>query len=93
MKIVCAILAVCLITSFSASAKTIGLREMSCGEFQALSKDDLTYVMAFLDGYYRLEDDALIVDQDNSAVRALADYSIANPTEGLIAAADSLLRK
>ena len=88
-----AILATILAASCPAFAATINLRETSCSEFLALSKDDLTYSLAFLDGYYRTEDDPLVIDQDRAGVKSLAEYCIANPTEGLIDAADKLFKR
>lgn len=88
-----ALLTVALSVGSPASASVINLREISCKDFVGMSKDDLTYTLAFLDGYFRTEDDPLIVDQDKSRAKDLAEYCIANPTEGLIDAADKMLRK
>ena len=82
-----------LVVSSPTSATTIELRAMSCAQFLALGKDDLSYTLAFLDGYYRTEDDPLIIDNDGTRIKKLAEHCIANPSEDLITAADKLLKK
>ena len=90
-----AILGLALFGSLPASAAVIDLRAASCKDFVALGQDDLAYTLAFLDGYYRTEDDPLVIDQERAGVNAkkLADYCVANPGDGLIAATEKLFKK
>ena len=90
-----ATLIVVLLASWPASAATISLRAASCQDFTAQTKGDLSYTLAFLDGYYRTEDDPLVIDQDKSGASAkqLAEYCVANPNENLIEAADKIYKK
>ena len=90
-----AIVGLALVGSLPASAGVVDLRATSCKDFVALGKDDLAYTLAFLDGYYRTEDDPLVIDQERSGANAkkLADYCIASPGDGLIAATDKLFKK
>ena len=88
-------LSVIALTSAPAAAAMLDLRAMSCQQFLAQPLDGLAITMAFLDGYYRTEDDPLVITEAATAVMAkqLAEHCVANPNDGLIAATDKLFKK
>ena len=94
---VTAFLAVILVSvlATAATAATVNLRAISCKEFLAQPKDDLAYILSFLDGYYRTEDDPLVIDQGAAGVKAkqLAEYCVGNPSEPLLAATEKVFKK
>jgi acid stress chaperone HdeB len=76
----------------SARATVIDLSAMQCQQFLKSSKDDIGVILTWLNGYYREEDDPPIIDTDKFVAdsKQLAEYCVANPTIGLITAADKL---
>lgn len=76
-------------------ADVIDLSTMKCSEFLKSSKDDVGSTLAWLDGYYKDEDDPPIIDTDKFVQNAkkLAAYCVTNPTVGLITATDKLFGK
>ncbi|RAI42669.1 HdeA/HdeB family chaperone [Rhodoplanes roseus] len=75
-----------------ATAEKIDLSTTTCKQFLTSSKDDITITLAWLDAYYKDEDAPPVIDSDKLAANAvkLAEYCAANPTIGLITAADKL---
>jgi acid stress chaperone HdeB len=75
-----------------AQATVIDLSTMKCKEFLEGSKEDIGYTLAWLDAYYKGEDDPPVIDTDKFVANSkkLADYCVANPTLGLITATDKL---
>ncbi|MDC7789248.1 HdeA/HdeB family chaperone [Rhodoplanes sp. TEM] len=75
-----------------AAAEKFDLSTMSCKQFLSSSKDDITITLAWLDAYYRDEDDPPIIDTDRleSNTKKLAAYCAENPSIGVITAADKL---
>jgi acid stress chaperone HdeB len=80
--------------SGSAFAEEIDLSTWTCQKFQAASKDDIGVILAWLDGYYRGENDPPVIDTDKFVEHAkkLGEYCSAHPDEGLITATDKLFK-
>jgi acid stress chaperone HdeB len=79
----------------SVSASTIDLSTWSCAKFQAADKDDIGVILAWMDGYYRGEDDPPVIDTEKFVANAkkLGEYCAAHPETGIITAADELFAK
>jgi acid stress chaperone HdeB len=76
-------------------ADDIDLSTWTCRQFVSASKDDVGVILAWLDGYYKDEDDPPVIDTtkfvDNA--KKLGDYCAAHPDIGLITATDKLFQK
>jgi acid stress chaperone HdeB len=94
MKAVAGLLAV-LVWSAPASAADIDLSAWTCKQFQSASKDDVGAILAWLDGYYKDEDDPPVIDNSQFAANAkkLGDYCATHPDVELITATDKLFQK
>ena len=90
-----AILACCAYWSAPAAASEINLSTLTCKQFQSANKDDVGVILAWLDGYYRAEDDPPIIDTGQFAANAkkLGDYCAVHPDAPLITAADTLFER
>ncbi len=86
-----AVLLGCCNTAF---AEQIDLSTWTCKKFQSASKDDVGVILAWLDGYYKEEGDAAVIDTDKFVANAkkLGEYCAANPDMGLITATDKLFK-
>lgn len=84
----------CLI-SFTAQAAVLDLGTVKCKDFLASSKDEISYTLAWLDGYYMDEDAPAIIDFDKLKTNAgkLGEYCAAHPDIGVGAAAEELFGK
>jgi acid stress chaperone HdeB len=78
-----------------ARAADIDLSTWTCKEFQSASKDDIGVILAWLDGYYKDEDDPPVIDTTKFVENAkkLGEYCAAHPDIGLITATDKLFQK
>ena len=78
-----------------AKASEIDLSTWTCKQFQSASRDETTLILAWLDGYYRAEDDPPVVDTDQLGTNAkkLNAYCTAHPDAKLITAADTLFER
>jgi acid stress chaperone HdeB len=78
-----------------ALATTIDLSTWTCAKFQAADKDDIGVILAWMDGYYRGEDDPPVIDTEKFVANAkkLGEYCAAHPETGIITAADELFAK
>lgn len=89
-----AMLAAALVIGLAApaSAEKFDLSTLSCKQFLSSSKDDITITLAWLDAYYRDEDDPPIIDTERleANTKKLAQYCSENPSVGVITAADKL---
>lgn len=87
-----ALAAAMLIAGHSATAEQIDLSTWTCSKFQAASKEEIGIILAWLDGYYRNQDDQPIIDTDRFVENAkqLGAYCAAHPDVGLITATDKL---
>jgi acid stress chaperone HdeB len=79
----------------SASATSIDLSTWTCAKFQAADKDDIGVILAWMDGYYRGEDDPPVIDTEKFVANAkkLGEFCAAHPDVGIITAADELFAK
>lgn len=96
MKILTTVLAAGLLISCnSAFAGDIDLSTWTCKKFQAADKDDIGVILAWLDGYYRGEDDPPVIDTDRFVANAkkLGAYCSEHPDQGLITATDAVFKK
>src|SRR5690348_10849982 len=90
-----AILSAVRFWAVAAEANDINLSTWTCAQFQSATKDDVTLILAWLDGYYRGEDDPPVIDTDQLAANAkkLAGYCSTHPDSKLITAADTLFER
>jgi len=81
--------------SAPAAANKINLSSLTCKQFQAANKDDVGIILAWLDGYYRAEDDPPIIDTGQFAANAkkLGDYCAVHPDTPLITVTDTLFER
>ncbi len=79
----------------SAKASEIDLSAWTCKQFQSAAKDEVKLILAWLDGYYRGEDDPPVIDtaQLDANAKKLDTYCAAHPDSKLIAAADTLFEQ
>jgi len=89
------VLAAVVAWDMPAKANQIDLSTWTCKQFQSASKDEITLILAWLDGYYRAEDDPPVVDTDQLGANAkkLGAYCAAHPDTKLITAADTLFER
>jgi acid stress chaperone HdeB len=89
------VMAVVLAWSVAAKASEIDLSTWTCKQFQSANKDETTLILAWLDGYYRAEDDPPMIDTDQLGANAkkLGAYCAAHPDTKLITAADALFER
>jgi acid stress chaperone HdeB len=78
-----------------AAADDIDLSTWTCHQFQSASRDDIGVILAWLDGYYKDEDDPPVIDTTQFVANAkkLGEYCAAHPDIGLITATDKLFQK
>jgi acid stress chaperone HdeB len=76
-------------------AVVIDLSLLTCQEFLAADKDEIRIILAWLDGYYKDEQDPTILDTDVliANLKKLNEYCAANPTIGLMTATNKLFGK
>ena len=90
-----ALVATCFVGGGPAAASTIDLSTWTCSKFQTADDEDIKLILAWLDGYYRDEDDPAVIDTEKFVANAkkLGQYCSAHPNIGLITAADELFSK
>jgi acid stress chaperone HdeB len=78
-----------------AAAEQIDLSTITCKKFVESNKEEIGYILAWLDAYYKDENDPPIIDTDKLVANSkkLGEYCGANPTIGLITATDKLFGK
>ena len=85
----------CLLSGGAARAEKIDFSTTTCKQFMEGHKDAMGIVLAWLDGYYRDENDPPVFDterfEDNA--KKLGAYCATHPTIGLITATDELFGK
>jgi acid stress chaperone HdeB len=91
----CAFAAAMLAWGNPAAAEDIDLSAWTCKQFLAANKDDVGVILAWLDGYYKEEDEPPVIDTDTLIANAkkLGQYCAANPDSDLISATDKLFQK
>ena len=69
--------------TFPLCADDIDLSTWTCKQFQSASKDDVGVILAWLDGYYKDEDDPPVIDTDKFVANAkkLGEYCAAHPDD------------
>jgi acid stress chaperone HdeB len=87
--------AAALLSCPPAVAEDIDLSAWSCKQFLAASKEDVGVILAWLDGYYKEEDQPPLIDTDAlvANARKLGQYCAAHPDSALIDATDKLFQK
>ena len=96
MKLVAAALGLGMLAwSAPSFADDIDLSTWTCHQFQSASKEDVGVILAWLDGYYKNEDDPPVIDTNQFVANAkkLGEYCAAHPDVGLITATDKLFQK
>jgi acid stress chaperone HdeB len=90
-----ALVAAVLALASPAYAEKWDLSTVNCQAFLGFDKDTINMVLAWLDAYYKGDDDPPVIDTDKYLANAkkLGDYCRANPSLGLITAADKLFSK
>jgi len=78
-----------------AAAEDIDLSAWTCKQFLAASKEDVGVILAWLDGYYKEENQPPVIDTDELVANAkkLGQYCAAHPDEDLISVTDKLFQK
>jgi acid stress chaperone HdeB len=76
-------------------AVVIDLSMMTCQEFLATDKDEIRIIWAWLDGYYKDEQDLPIMDTNTMVdnLKKLNEFCAANPTVRLITVTNRLFGK
>jgi acid stress chaperone HdeB len=89
------VLAGTLVCCTPAAAEDIDLAAWSCNKFMNASKDDVGIILAWLDGYYKEENEPPLIDTDELVAKAkkLGEYCAAHPESNLIEATDKLFQK
>jgi acid stress chaperone HdeB len=96
MKPFAALLVGCwLLSGTAAHAEKIDFSTTTCKQFLENHKNEISIILAWLDGYYREEDDPPIFDTDKFEAdgKKLVAYCTAHPGVDLITAADELFGK
>jgi acid stress chaperone HdeB len=95
MKLFATLLAAGMLLSANAAlAEEIDLSTWTCKKFQSATKDEIGVILAWLDGYYKGDDDPAVIDTDKFVGNAkkLGEYCSAHPDSGLITATDKLFK-
>jgi acid stress chaperone HdeB len=81
--------------AFPAAATPMDLSTLTCRQFMASDEEDMKLTLAWLDAYYKGENDPPVIDTDKFVANAqkLGAYCGKNPTIGLITATDKLFGK
>jgi acid stress chaperone HdeB len=90
-----AFVACALVLAAPAYADRFDFSTLKCKEFLAKDKEEVGVILAWLDGYYKNENDPPIFDTDKFLANAkkLGEYCGAHPDDGLITATDQLFGK
>jgi acid stress chaperone HdeB len=84
-----------LLSCAPAMAEDIDLSAWTCKQFLSASKEDVGVILAWLDGYYKEEDEPPVIDTAALVVKAkkLGQYCAEHPDSDLISATDKLFQK
>jgi acid stress chaperone HdeB len=79
----------------AAMAEDIDLSAWSCKKFLSASKEDVGVILAWLDGYYKEEDEPPVINTEELVTKAksLGEFCAAHPDSSLIDATDKLFQK
>jgi acid stress chaperone HdeB len=80
----------CLLCGDPARAEMIDFSKITCKQFFDTHKGDVSFILAWLDGYSREENDPPIFDTNEfaAAAKKFSAYCAAHPDAGLMTAAD-----
>jgi acid stress chaperone HdeB len=83
-----------LLSCAPAMAEDIDLSAWTCKQFLSASKEDVGVILAWLDGYYKEEDEPPVIDTEGLVVKAkkLGQYCAEHPDSDLISATDKLFQ-
>jgi acid stress chaperone HdeB len=78
-----------------AASEDIDLSAWSCKQFLSASKEDVGVILAWLDGYYKEENQPPVIDTEELVANAkkLGQYCAEHPDSDLIGATDKLFQK
>ena len=84
-----------LLSWVPAMAEDIDLSAWTCKQFLSAGKEDVGVVLAWLDGYYKEEDEPPVINTEALVTNAkkLGQYCAAHPDSDLISATDKLFQK
>src|SRR4051794_36142456 len=84
-----------LLSGSPGRADVIDLATIKCKEFLTSSKEDIGVTLAWLDAYYKNDNDPAVIDTEKLVANSkkLALYCVAHPDFGLITATDELFGK
>ena len=84
-----------LLTCAPAMGEDIDLSAWTCRQFLSASKEDVGVILAWLDGYYKEEDQPPVIDTEQLVAKAkkLGQYCAEHPDSDLIGATDKLFQK
>jgi acid stress chaperone HdeB len=90
-----ALAAVTLAWSAPARAEDIDLANWTCKTFLESNSADVNIILAWLDGYYKDEDDPPVIHTGDffANSKKLKDYCTVHPDMGFIAATDTLFER
>ncbi len=85
--------AVTLFAAVPAQAQQLDMSTVKCRDFISSSKDNISLMLMWLQGYYSDEDASPIIDFDKMAKDAqkLGEYCAKNPDHSVITAAEEAL--
>ena len=88
-------LTVVLLSCAPAMAEDIDLSTWTCKQFLSASKEDVGLILAWLDGYYKEEDEPPVIDTEALVTNAkkLGQYCAEHPDSDLISATDKLFQR
>lgn len=77
------------------AANVLDLSTVTCKQLFEGNKEQVSYVLVWLDAYYRDEDDPPVINFDKMGedAKKLGAYCAQNPSHGVITAADELFGK
>jgi acid stress chaperone HdeB len=80
----------CLLGAAPAHAAKVDFAKITCKEFFDTHKADANMLLAWLNGYYREDDDPPVFDIEEfkADAKKLADYCTAHPNDSVTKAAD-----
>ena len=89
-----ALLAALLLTA-PARAQVVDLSAITCKDFLANNKDNISLITMWLDGYHTDDDGPAVVNFDKMKEKSakLSEYCAKNPTVGLMTAAEQFMGK
>lgn len=88
-----AIVAVSSVAVSSVHAQKLDLSTITCKQFQALDQQTISLILMWMSGYYADQDAPAVIDFDKmkSDAQKLGKYCTANPSIGLITAAEETI--